>query len=58
MGFAVNLLRDGDDCEKAEAGRSSPFPASGVHRTVINNSWAQQHTRAHRGIQLQGQEER
>lgn len=33
MGFAVNLLRGGDDCEKAESGHS-PFPASGVHRTV------------------------
>ena len=35
MGFAVNLLHGGGDCEKAESGRSSPLPAVGVHRSVI-----------------------
>lgn len=31
----MNLLHDGEDCEKAESGHFSPFPALGVHRTVI-----------------------
>lgn len=35
MDFAVNLLHNGDDCEKAELGCFSLFPALYVHRTII-----------------------
>lgn len=34
MGLAGNLLHAGDDCEKAELGRSSPFSSQGVRSTV------------------------
>lgn len=31
----MNLLHDGEDCEKAESSHSSPFPGLGAHKTVI-----------------------
>lgn len=31
----MNLLHDGEDCEKAELGHSSPFPVLGAYKTII-----------------------
>lgn len=43
MSFVEYLQREAD-CEKAESGCSSPFPALGVHVLWYSDPWAQQRT--------------